>query len=167
MHAKVQRAGLGGKEELCSRWTLRPFIVVNTCTDTSSSKHWRNRNRFKVTVLLWLLMERKAGSCPGKKGQEKEHTLFQAWYGRRHFCSLPATLALTFYPMLCWSWHQLHWAPPSLPWEAASSTDVSHCPKDDWPDCLVLILFLAACAKYIQHNGQLSRLSSVHNFPSS
>lgn len=128
-HAKVQRAGLGEKEELCSRWTLRPFIVVNTCTDTSSSKHWRNRNRFKVTVLLWLLMERKAGSCPGKKGQEKEHTLFRAWHGRRHFCSLPATLALTFHPILCWACYQLHWAPPCLPWEAASFTDVNHYPK--------------------------------------
>lgn len=61
-HAKVQRAGLwgGGKGGTLQQVNFGTFIVATACTETSASKHWRNRNRFKRAVLLWLPGRKKS-----------------------------------------------------------------------------------------------------------
>lgn len=81
LKSKGQGCGVGGGT--LQQMNFATFIVATACKETSVSKHWRNRNRFKRAVLLWLPGRKKSGSCPSRKGQEKEkkNTLVWAWQG--------------------------------------------------------------------------------------
>lgn len=103
LKSKGQGCRAGGKEELCSRWTLGRLLLPLHEQRPQQANTGETETDSKELCCCGYLGERKAGSCPSRKGQEKEQkrTVFWMWHGRRNLCSLPTTLTLTLHPILC------------------------------------------------------------------